>query len=900
LRYTVVFFVSFILSSTVSAQVPAVSPRQFLSGDGVISQSMGTQQSPAIAAGGGGYLLAWSDARAVMQGGDFQRESADDIWFQILGPDGVPTQSTPTRIFAGAQRDVRPQVTWNGSAWLLTWLVQPFTASNSYSHVRAVRIDATGTVLDAQPFSLFTGTLLGHSVASDGQNWVVVAQTSSSSLRGVTLSTAAVNPVGPQVVMASGTVQGFSIAWAQGSYLLTRGSIGLTSSLDIFGQRFDAQLAPIDPAPFTVAASGGEDSSPVLCSNGVEYLLAWNAFDFTSFTSFTVAARLSAAGVQQGASLNISVGAAPSDVDWDGSQWFVSTSDGRLARVSAAGQVLDPDGFFVRAPSTAAINVLAAAPATQGGVCAAWSQEVNSQLLTGEPRYEVRASLISSPSSLGVDRLPSLSSPAQGMPSFAVHGAGGALLLRSEGGGEARLKLARLDGQGAQIGSQLTQVAAGVDIHNPSLAWDGTRYLAAWIQKNPSAFFGGDIRVQRVALDGSLIANTVVLGTGAPGTRASVDAVGTGGQFFVIGIRGTDTAVWRLDGASGAVLSGPTVVATGLVSRVSACALPGGGAAVAWGGSGGVGFAFLNSAGAVSSSGSATLAQPLSVAVASSGNEVLIAWDEGGADVRARRFSLAGAPLDAAPFSVAATPTGSELYVDASWDGLRYVCVYQQLDAAGPNSPFESNVRAARISASGQTFDPQGFGIETESISEGQPAIVGVGGGVSWVASSVLRPDAPDASYRIATRVISEVCATPYTYCTAKVNSQFCTPSIAISGAPSASGVGNCVVSASQVLNNTNGILFYGYATAANPFQGGFLCVQAPVRRTPVQSSGGSATGTDCSGAFSFDFNAFSASGVDPLLQVVGQDFACQYWSRDPGDAFGSSLSNAVQGEICQ
>ncbi len=140
----------------------------------------------------------------------------------------------------------------------------------------------------------------------------------------------------------------------------------------------------------------------------------------------------------------------------------------------------------------------------------------------------------------------------------------------------------------------------------------------------------------------------------------------------------------------------------------------------------------------------------------------------------------------------------------------------------------------------------------------------------------------------------------PSTYCTAKLNSQFCLPAIAITAAPSASNVGSCLVTATNVLNNRNGLLFYGYGTNAAPFQGGFLCVAAPTRRTPIQTSGGAPTGTSCTGTFSFNLNAFIASGADPLLQVVGQPFACQYWSRDSADPFGSSFTNAVQGQICQ
>lgn len=144
------------------------------------------------------------------------------------------------------------------------------------------------------------------------------------------------------------------------------------------------------------------------------------------------------------------------------------------------------------------------------------------------------------------------------------------------------------------------------------------------------------------------------------------------------------------------------------------------------------------------------------------------------------------------------------------------------------------------------------------------------------------------------------ICAIPTTYCTSKVNSQLCAPAIDISGPPSASGGSACLVTASNMLNNRTGLLLYSYQASATSFQGGYLCVAAPRRRTPVQASGGSPTGSDCSGAYSFDFTAYITSGIDPQLQVVGQSFACQYWARDPQDAWGSSLTDAVYGVVCQ
>jgi hypothetical protein len=72
------------------------------------------------------------------------------------------------------------------------------------------------------------------------------------------------------------------------------------------------------------------------------------------------------------------------------------------------------------------------------------------------------------------------------------------------------------------------------------------------------------------------------------------------------------------------------------------------------------------------------------------------------------------------------------------------------------------------------------------------------------------------------------------------------------------------------------------------------LCVKSPIRRTASQNSGGSASGSDCTGAFSFNFNARIQSGVDPTL-VVGSEVFCQYWSRDTASPSTTSLSNALR-----
>jgi hypothetical protein len=134
------------------------------------------------------------------------------------------------------------------------------------------------------------------------------------------------------------------------------------------------------------------------------------------------------------------------------------------------------------------------------------------------------------------------------------------------------------------------------------------------------------------------------------------------------------------------------------------------------------------------------------------------------------------------------------------------------------------------------------------------------------------------------------------TYCTGKLNSVGCVETISAVGTPSASGsAGSFLINASQIVNHKLGLLFYGFAPANTPFQGGTACVGSPLRRVGVQNSGGIPGAPNCTGTFTFDMGARIASHVDPNL-VVGANVFAQYYSRDPASPTGPyGLTNGLQ-----
>lgn len=139
-------------------------------------------------------------------------------------------------------------------------------------------------------------------------------------------------------------------------------------------------------------------------------------------------------------------------------------------------------------------------------------------------------------------------------------------------------------------------------------------------------------------------------------------------------------------------------------------------------------------------------------------------------------------------------------------------------------------------------------------------------------------------------------CSNPSSYCTAKVNSQGCTPAIGSSGLPSTTGTDNFHVTCANVINNKNGLMFWGTAPKIQaPFHGGTMCVMSPTIRTPVQGSAGNAPPDDCSGTYDYFFSQayMSAQGLN-----TGSLVYCEYWYRDPADPQTVGLSNGLQFEI--
>jgi len=138
------------------------------------------------------------------------------------------------------------------------------------------------------------------------------------------------------------------------------------------------------------------------------------------------------------------------------------------------------------------------------------------------------------------------------------------------------------------------------------------------------------------------------------------------------------------------------------------------------------------------------------------------------------------------------------------------------------------------------------------------------------------------------------------TYCSSKTNSLGCQATMDWSGSPHLESSTPFLLLGHDTINQKQGLLFYGLTgPAILPFLGGALCVNPPLKRSPILSTGGNSGPDDCSGLMWFDFVDWTLNGSDDALGA-NIPLHAQFWYRDPGDLFGSSLTNAVAFTLCE
>ncbi len=141
-------------------------------------------------------------------------------------------------------------------------------------------------------------------------------------------------------------------------------------------------------------------------------------------------------------------------------------------------------------------------------------------------------------------------------------------------------------------------------------------------------------------------------------------------------------------------------------------------------------------------------------------------------------------------------------------------------------------------------------------------------------------------------------CSTGASYCTWKISSSLCAPSMNSNGGlPTLANPAGFSVITTQMEAQQNGLSFFGTTGQNNvAFNGGTLCVSGTLHRMPIKNSGGAAA---CSGSISYTLTEMLANGTGGGLLLAGTTVDVQTWFRDPPATFTVGLSNGYEFTVC-
>lgn len=213
-------------------------------------------------------------------------------------------------------------------------------------------------------------------------------------------------------------------------------------------------------------------------------------------------------------------------------------------------------------------------------------------------------------------------------------------------------------------------------------------------------------------------------------------------------------------------------------------------------------------------------------------------------------------------------------------------------DQLNASSGTYSDIEGGFVGVGNIDLDPLFWDAFTDdfALRAGSPCI-DAGDPAGWLDPDGTRADMGAIWYS------ANYCPSPVAYCTAKTNSQGCTPRIAYTGFPRVSGPDDFVLYAADVLDHKAGLLFWGRTAQITPFQGGTKCVATPTVRTALADSGGALPPGNCTGSYSFHF---SHAYTNANALQAGDNVYAQWWSRDPASLpHTTGLTDALRFSVC-
>ncbi len=753
------------LTSPAFAALPTAAT---LPGDDTVGRAAGTQDEPVLVDGDGtAWLLAWRDNRAGLA--DTLGSDTKDVYAIRLGADGAPLDTVSFPVANGPWTEQSPRAAWNGTDWLVAFDADAPTTSYWGQGVAARRVDGDGTVLDAADISLVDEEYDTESVwdvASDGAGWAVIWQAVDSSLGSYVLDGAVVaadgTTLGPQRVYTPASNYGAPVnaemAWSTDRYLVAYSA--WDNDDDIMGLTVDADLASLG-SPFAVVDDSYSSVQPTLAAGGGGFYVSWYDDSFGAYwgtVKGTPVGEDGTVGITGGETLsgtNWPLDVHP-DAAWTGSGWGVAWEYGAAAAIY--GSLVDTAGTL-----GSTVNVTGALDYTTTPVAAGGDDGmIVSWVTQGEMSdADLKASTVASDGTLGAIEDAAVSAPAQTHPAIAGGSGGYLVVSESQTADEVRILAWRTNTSGAARDAAPIEIAAGIGLSDPAVAWNGTVWLVVWVDLDPSTAANGVVGVRVDSTGTVLDASPIAIFSGyTPAVAAS-----TAGDFLVAGTYTYSGDQSRLQFArvssSGTLTdTTPVTLASNYAEQPDVCAFGSGWMVVdnvrsshdssttyAY-------YSVVQSTGTASAmarvrtTGSA--ARETDVNAATDGSSAMVVWADNG-DIRGRRIDSTGALVGNGRGFTVGSASNTQFDPDIAWSGrTNYSVVWTDWRAQSGLEPGVGDVYATQITSTGRVTSTSGVVGSAEDVPEGNAVVAGASGRVVYVWTK-LHEESPYAAFRLET-----------------------------------------------------------------------------------------------------------------------------------------------------
>ncbi|MDY7233224.1 Ig-like domain-containing protein [Hyalangium rubrum] len=727
-------------SSFPTLLAPAISP-EFGLDTPVTDPGSGTQAAPAIASNGTDYLAVWTDDR----GGEV------DLYGARVSQAGAVLDGFGIPISTAQNAQLSPAVAFDGTNYFVVW---NDGRRGSGTDIYGARVSPNGTVLDPNGTVVATSISFGlmmstPAVAFDGANYLVAWEEKSgfsapTNLYGARVSTAG-TPVGGTLTLsnATGNQSEVALAFDGTNYVAVWQDERSGTQADIYATRISPNGTVLEPAGISVSAAPEAQRNPTVAFAGTTALVVWEDFRNASTGADLYGARIGLDGsVLDAAGLPLVLQPAAQSrpaltrlgseylLGWQDLRSATSQSDVYVARVNAAGTVLDASGVVVSQAPDAQHSVALASNGTSALIT--WH---DARALDIVGARVSAAGAVLDPAGFTASR----SANTETSPAVAFDGTNYLVVWQDNRGNGFDIYGVRVSGSGAVLdASGLALSTANGHQRKPALAFDGTNYLVVWEDTRGGP--AGDIYGARVSPSG-----TVLDASGLPlclranaqenpavafdGTNYLVvwDDAGTSADRNIFGTRVSP---------AGSVLD---VLYFGISTQAGdqvapALAFDGTNYLVAWsdwrnGVSADVFGARVNRSATVLDATGVQLASgseaQTDVAVAFDGTNYLVVWTDyrlpPHANLFARRVRTAGTPLDATPITVSAA-SGHQQLPAVTFNGTDFLVAWQD----GRNGTG-MDIYGGRVSRTGVALDGDGFVLSESPAAESQVTLASGG-----------------------------------------------------------------------------------------------------------------------------------------------------------------------------